>query len=103
MWDLNRTIALVLAVCGYALAYWAKRSLPPGTNMRPVPIVQRTMAGPYRWLAHPMYLGNTFFIAGMIAAGGPFAFLGAAELAGFIFRDWVYRETGPRTGAPSVL
>ena len=98
----ERIAYLAIAIAGYLLALWAKRSLPPATDMMPVPIVTRSVTGPYRWLEHPMYVGNTLFVAGCIAAGGVFALLGAAELAGFLFRYWAYRETAPRTGAPTV-
>ena len=39
--------------------------------MMPVPIGYRTRKGPYRWLAHPMYMGELAFMTGLggMAAG----------------------------------
>ncbi len=60
-----------IATVGGALTLWATKSLPPKTNMMPLPIKERTQKGPYKWLAHPMYIGEIIMVTGLggMAAG----------------------------------
>jgi protein-S-isoprenylcysteine O-methyltransferase Ste14 len=85
----------VLASLGVGLSTWAYVSLPIGTSLFPRPIVQRTTEGPYRWLAHPMYVGNVAIVAGMAGmAAGFWNALAIATLAEMVMREWAGRETG---------
>lgn len=61
----------LMAIAGLLLQTWACAVLPKGTSLRPVPIVTRTHRGPYRWMKHPMYAGNTIQMVGLggLAAG----------------------------------
>lgn len=63
---------LVGMVGGSALFVWARRSLggnysPCFASRRPYSVVRH---GAYRWLRHPMYVGNLATIAGAVAASG---------------------------------
>lgn len=60
-----------LTVGGFSLCLWVFVALPVGTDLRPVPPFYRTQRGPYRWLRHPMYLGQGLGIMGLagLAAG----------------------------------
>ena len=68
----------IVAAVGEALRIWAAGHL---TKSREV-----TMSGPYRWTAHPLYLGSTVMGAGLaVASASPVvAFLIAIYLAGTI-------------------
>lgn len=85
-------------VLGTALAIAAVRALPAGTDLRPVPIVTRTTRGPYRWLQHPMYVGNGLIVVGCAGlAAGVWNAITAGLLAELLMREWALRETGPHT------
>lgn len=85
-----------MAIGGLALIVWAMRSLPPGTDLRPGPIVEPTRRGPYRWLAHPMYVGNVIHLAGLGGLGGGFwNALAIGCVAETVMREWTKRETMP--------
>lgn len=93
------TIWIGCMVVGFVLGVWAIRSLPPGTDLAPVPIQTRTTTGPYRWLAHPMYVGNGLFIVGAAGlAAGIWNSLAAACVAELVMREWAQRETRPSQG-----
>lgn len=92
-------------VLGLALAAWAQFSLPSDTAMYPQPMpdtkVTRlgivtfspTCRGPYRWMRHPMYIGNILLLTGLggLAAGtwNALAFMTLAEM---MMREWAWRE-----------
>jgi protein-S-isoprenylcysteine O-methyltransferase Ste14 len=85
-------IAVIAAGVGLGVA--ALRALPPGTDLRPVPIVTRTTRGPYRWLAHPMYVGNGLIIIGCAGlAAGLWNAAACGCLAELLMREWALRET----------
>ncbi len=60
-----------IATIGGVLTLWGYKSLPKGTNMMPIPVKKRIRKGPYRWLAHPMYIGELIMLTGLggMAAG----------------------------------
>jgi protein-S-isoprenylcysteine O-methyltransferase Ste14 len=81
-------------VVGLLLVLWAARSLPAGTSLWPVPIVARTDAGPYRYLRHPMYVGNLLLIVGLAGlAAGIWNALAVGTVAELLMREWAARET----------
>lgn len=90
-----RVVYAVMAGGGFALALWARNSLPPNTVDFPVPIKEYSTLGPYRWMPHPMYWGTILLFAGMggLAAGGwnAIALGGIVEL---VTREWAWREEG---------
>lgn len=98
-----------LCVLGLALAAWAHYALPAGTVMFPVPVrgaldlgraagdpiitVSPTTRGPYRWLRHPMYVGNIALVTGLGGLGGGiWTALALFTLAEMVMREWAYRE-----------
>lgn len=81
-------------VTGLLLVQWAARSLPPATCLWPVPIVHRTTAGPYRYLRHPMYVGNLLLIVGAAGlAAGIWNAVAVGTVAELVMREWAARET----------
>ena len=82
-----------LVAVGTGQIWWAHVSLPPGTSPLPVPVRTRTTAGPYRFLRHPMYVGNVLVVMGVggLAAG----YWNAAALgllAILVMGEWAGRE-----------
>lgn len=96
-------IYVALIVLGLALGIWARVSLPAGTVQFPVPLRGQnpyyyevstlTTRGPYRWLRHPMYLGNIALVTGLGGLGGGFwNALALMTLAELVMREWAWRE-----------
>src|SRR4051794_24403940 len=72
--SLARTAGLATGVLGFAMFEWAVRSLgaqySPCFDLR-MP-TQRIRSGAYRYLPHPMYVGNTFILGGAAVSSGSF-------------------------------
>ena len=84
---------ITLTLSGLALTIWAMRSLPKGTDMMPVPPKVRVKDGPYRWLKHPMYVGNTLFVAGLAGlAAGFWNALAIGSVCEMLMRYWAGLE-----------
>ena len=69
-----RTVAeLALTLSGLLFSVWAVRSL--ATNLSVVPQARGVVtSGPYRWVRHPLYLGEIVGVAGMaLHVGRPWA------------------------------
>ena len=88
-----RLVYAALLGVGFLLCAWARWALPAGTVDFPVPVVNRTHRGPYRWLRHPIYVGTVLMVTGMGGLGGgvwtALAFFTLAEL---MVREWAWRE-----------
>lgn len=83
----------VCAIVGLGLVMWAGVSLPEGTVLFPLPIKAISTAGPYRFLRHPMYVGNVLAIAGFAGlAAGVWNALAVGGLAELVMREWAWRE-----------
>ena len=83
----------VLTVAGIALVVWAHISLPKGTDLMPKPAVILTKKGPYRFVQHPMYIGNVAFVAGLGGlAAGIWNALALGVLADMLMRFWAGLE-----------
>ena len=84
-----------VAVLGLALSTWAYVALPRSTYMAPIPPIVKINTGPYRWMKHPMYVGNVAFVAGLGGLGsGIWGALAIGFTAEMIMRDWIHREKG---------
>jgi len=91
-----------LMVGGFALSVWARYSLPSGTVDFPVPVVNRTHRGPYRWLQHPMYAGTVLLVTGMGGlGGGAWTALALFTLSELLTREWAWRESHHVGDAPA--
>lgn len=75
-------LALALVGAGLGLRLWSWRTLRAcGMSFEQFmrggpPPIPRTREGPYRWLAHPAYVGSSLLIAGVgMLALGPGGFV----------------------------
>ena len=93
---------IVVTTVGLILATWAYLTLPENASMMPVPARGRhliTRKGPYRFLKHPMYVGNVMFVSGLAGLnggryGGIFAALAVGFTAEMLMRFWAGLERG---------
>ena len=53
-------VGMTLAACGEAIRFWAAGHLQKSREV--------TVSGPYRWTAHPLYLGSTIMGIGLAIA-----------------------------------
>ncbi len=82
-----------IATLGTSLTFWAYKSLPPKTNMMPIPIGTRTRRGPYKWLAHPMYIGEIIMVTGLAGmAAGFWNALCAFTIIELLISHWIGLE-----------
>ena len=88
--------AWMFAAASVALGVWALRANPPGNfNIRPTPHPQGrlVLAGPYRWIRHPMY--TAVLLGGMacaVAGSGLVGWLALGLLAAVLFGKSVLEE-----------
>lgn len=62
-------LALPWLLAGLVIRAWAFRTLGPrGRTRDPAPPSGRVDAGPYRWLRHPVYVGNVCIAAGIVTS-----------------------------------
>lgn len=94
-------IAAILFLClwvgcilvGALLIVLAKRALPKGIPMYACPPEERVNAGVYYYLRHPMYLGNTLLITGIVGLGsGVVTAFGVGLLCLTVFGEWAAIE-----------
>jgi hypothetical protein len=71
-------------IAGLAVRFWASGYIGIEGRAREIGARQRLVSGPYRLLRHPLYIGNSLLVAGMLVALRPALWLGAVVLAGFI-------------------
>lgn len=89
-------IWVALIVIGQALVIWTNLTLPGAIRMQPgrVPAVRLTH-GAFRWLRHPMYVGNVLFVVGLAGlAAGFWNALAVGTVAELLMREWAGREDG---------
>ena len=72
---------------------WACKALPEGTDMRPIQPLYRIKTGPYRFLKHPMYVGNVAIVAGLAGlAAGAWNALAVGSVAKMLMQHWASLE-----------
>lgn len=87
-------IFIGLALGGLVLSLWAivvnpiGALYPPGERHGPV-----VSTGPYKWFAHPMYLGTVLITAGLAGlAAGWWNVLAVGGLAATLMLEWAARD-----------
>lgn len=83
-----------VAMLGLLLIAWTERVNPGAGRSRPeTPRVRTVTAGPYRYLAHPGYIGTWLFVAGLAGlAAGLWNVLAVGTGLELLLRDWANRE-----------
>jgi hypothetical protein len=71
-------------ILGLAVRFWASGYIGIEGRAREIGASSRIVTGPYRVLRHPLYIGNSLLVAGMLVALRPAVWLAAVVLAGFI-------------------
>ncbi len=93
------TVYLCMFWVGVYLTVWANGENPRGAVTGPAPLppgVPRITTGPYRFLKHPMYVGQWLTIVGGVGLGGGWAVISVGLLAGLMFVEWAWREGGSK-------
>ncbi len=67
-------IGLMLGVIGPAFSIWSLLHLRRSFGIFVV-VRNVVLAGPYRWVRHPMYLGYLFLLAGVVLINGSIAYI----------------------------
>ena len=91
-----RSLLLVPAFVGLAIAMWAYKLNPEGGRVGPAPTPSKPITtGPYRLMRHPMYVGQFLAIAFfMWYSAGFWAAFAVALFAEIMFREFMWREAG---------
>ncbi len=62
---------LPLVLSGLVLRFWAAGYIGSHGRGKEIRVVELVQRGPYRWTAHPLYLGNGLLVAGVLVALAP--------------------------------
>lgn len=83
-------------VVGALLTAWSVWTNPAGAMAGPDPLppgTPRITTGPYRFLSHPMYVGQWILVVGCAGlAAGPWNAVAFGVVLDLLFRDWILRE-----------
>jgi len=71
-------------ILGLAVRFWASGYIGIEGRVREIGATRRLVSGPYRLLRHPLYIGNSLLVVGMLVALRLSLWLGAVVLVGFI-------------------
>jgi hypothetical protein len=74
---------LPLVVLALAVRFWASGYIGIEGRAREIGASHRIVSGPYRTLRHPLYIGNSLLVCGMLVALRPALWLGVMVLVGF--------------------
>jgi isoprenylcysteine carboxyl methyltransferase (ICMT) family protein YpbQ len=64
-------VSLPLTVAGLALRFWAMGYIGPDARTNVMGVDRLVEDGPYRWVRHPLYVGNAFLVSGTLVALRP--------------------------------
>lgn len=65
-------VSVVPLVAGLGLRAWARRHIGPHSRWRKLACPERSVAGPYRYVRHPLYLANMMVASSLsLALAGP--------------------------------
>lgn len=76
-------LGMPLILLGLAVRFWASGYIGIEGRAREIRASRMISSGPYRLLRHPLYIGNSLLVCGMLVAMRPPLWLGVAVLAGF--------------------
>ncbi|MBM3314145.1 hypothetical protein FJY70_06095 [candidate division WOR-3 bacterium] len=74
---------LPLLVLGLGLRFWASGYIGLEARAREMGLGRVVTTGPYRLLRHPLYIGNSLLVCGMLLSMRPPMWLAIVTLAGF--------------------
>jgi len=77
-------LGLPIILVGLATRFWASGYIGVEGRVREIGASRRLVAGPYRLLRHPLYIGNFLLVTGMLVALRPAVWLAVVVLAGFV-------------------
>ena len=88
LWLARPTVAtclpgVPLLLAGLAVRFWASGYIGIEGRAREIGASRRITSGPYRLLRHPLYIGNSLLVCGMLVAMRPPPWLATAVLVGF--------------------
>lgn len=80
-------------IVGVALAAWAMAVNPYAGSLPEYSCHPRTRRGPYRWMRHPIYMGEFTAACGLAGlAAGWWNVLAVGLVADLLLADWIKRE-----------
>lgn len=97
-------LGVPVLLAGLLLRLWAFAHLgPAGRTRDPAAPATRTVSGPYRWVAHPVYLANGLVAGGVLAAASPPSpiMVGSAGLVAAGYAALALRESRQLAGVPA--
>lgn len=75
---------LVPLIAGLVVRFWAMGYIGRAARSATIGGDARVVNGPYRWLRHPLYVGNLFIVVGALLACRVPVLLAAVVLVGFL-------------------
>jgi protein-S-isoprenylcysteine O-methyltransferase Ste14 len=69
---------------GLAVRFWASGYIGIEGRAGEIGAKQRIVSGPYRLLRHPLYIGNSLLVTGMLVALRPAVWVAGVVLVGFV-------------------
>jgi hypothetical protein len=77
-------LGLPLVLVGLGTRFWASGYIGIEGRAREIGASRRIVGGPYRFLRHPLYIGNFMLVAGMLVVLQSALWLAFVVLAGFV-------------------
>jgi hypothetical protein len=77
-------LGVPLLILGFAVRFWASGYIGVEGRVNEIGARRKIASGPYRLLRHPLYIGNSLLVVGMLLALRPALWLSAVVLVGFV-------------------